>query len=237
MRRAGELCQRQRVHMVERRGDQIAMAVEPRREPRLDDPDVALVREHDALRRAGRAGSVEEHRRLVLRRNHGVERAGIEEGVERRAECYAGDFGRAVGRARRIAEHELRPCIADDEMNRLAREFEIYRHRDEARAHDAVISRDIFGAVGGEHRDPVAALQPALGERAGDAVRHDVELREREIPRALLAAEIDDRDLVQIAIAPDEIAEVGEAATDCATPKMRRARSGRCRRGSRPPAS
>ena len=47
-------------------------------------------------------------------------------------------------------------------MNGLARKFEIHRHRNEAGAHDAVIGREIFGAVGGEDRDPVAALQAAL---------------------------------------------------------------------------
>ena len=90
--------------------------------------------------------------------------------------------------------------------------FEIHRHRDEACAHDAVIGRDIFGAVGGEQRDPVAALQAALDQRTGDAVRHRIELRESELPRALFAAEIDDRDFAKIAIAPDEIAEIGKAA-------------------------
>ncbi len=176
VRRAGELGQRQRVHVVERRGDQIAMAIEARRQPRLDDPDMALVREHDALRRAGRSGGVEEHRRLVFRRGHGVERTGIEKCIERRAECHARNIGGAIRRARRVAEYELRAGIADDEMNGVAREFEIHRHRDEAGAHDAVIGGDIFGAVGGEQRDPVAALQAAFDQRPRDAVRHGVEL-------------------------------------------------------------
>ena len=95
-------------------------------------------------------------------------------------------------------------------MNGLARKLEIHRHRNEAGAHDAVIGGDIFGAVGGKQRDPVAALQAALDERARDAVRHGVELRERELARAVFAAEIDDRDFCQIAIAPDQIAEIGK---------------------------
>ena len=82
-------------------------------------------------------------------------------------------------------------------MNGVAREFEIHRHGDEACAHDAVIGSDIFGAVGGKQRDPVAALQAALDQRAGDAVRHGIELRERELARAVFAAEIDDRDFCQ----------------------------------------
>ncbi len=83
VRRTSELGERQRVHVIERRGDQITVAVEPGGEPRLHDPDVALMREHNALRRSGRAGGVEEHRRLVGRRNDRVERAGIEECIER----------------------------------------------------------------------------------------------------------------------------------------------------------
>ena len=56
----------------------------------------------------------------------------------------------------------------------------------------------------------VAALQAALGERAGDAVRHSIELRESKIPWTLFAAEIDDRDLGEIAIAPNQVTEVFE---------------------------
>ncbi len=210
VRRAREQRQRQRVHVIERRGDEIAVAVEPGREARLNHPDVARVREHDALRRAGRAGGVEEHRRLVRRGDDRVERAGIEEGVECGAERHAGNVRRTIRRARTVAEHELGTGIADDEVDRLPRELEVHRHRDEAGAHDAVIRRKIFGAVGGQDGDAVAALEPACGERARDAVRHGVELRVGEFTRALLAAEIDDRDLRQIAITLDEFAEIPE---------------------------
>ena len=40
---AGKLGERQRIHVIERRSDQIAVAVEIRRQPRLHHPDVALV--------------------------------------------------------------------------------------------------------------------------------------------------------------------------------------------------
>src|SRR5580700_1420862 len=96
-------------------------------------------------------------------------------------------------------------------MDGVAREFEIHRHGDEACTHDAVIGCDIFGAVGGQQRDPVAALQAALGERAGDAVRFCVELRESELSWPLFVAEIDDRYFCKIAITPDQIAEIGKA--------------------------
>jgi len=46
-------------------------------------------------------------------------------------------------------------------------------------------------------------LQAALDQRAGDAVRHGVELREAELAWRLLAAEIDDRDFAEVAVAPD----------------------------------
>ena len=75
VRRAGELGQRQRVHVIERRRDQIAVPLEIGREPRLHHPDVALVREHDALRHSGRARRVEEHRGLALLRHDRLELA------------------------------------------------------------------------------------------------------------------------------------------------------------------
>ena len=111
VRRAGELGQRQRVHVVERRGDQIALTLERRREPRLHHPDVALMRQHDALRCAGRSGSVENHRRLTRLRHDCFERAGIEKRVERAAECHVWNIRRAVRGARRVAEHQPRAGI------------------------------------------------------------------------------------------------------------------------------
>ena len=95
-------------------------------------------------------------------------------------------------------------------MDRLLRELEVHRHGDEAGAHDAVIGREIFGAVGGEDGDPVAAGEAALGERARDAVGHGIELRIAEFARRLLAAEIDHRDLRHVAVADHQVAEIGE---------------------------
>ena len=210
VRRAGELGERQRVHVIERRRDQITVAVEAGRQPRLHHPDMALVRQHDALRRAGRAGGVEKHRRLGRPRRDRFERSGIEESVERRAELHAGDVARAIRSARRVAEHEFCVGVAQDEMNRIAREFEIGRHGDETRAHDAVIGGEIFGAVGGEDGDAVAALEAALAERPRHAVCHGIELREAELARARFAAEVDERGFRRIAIARDQIAEIVE---------------------------
>ena len=113
------------------------------------------------------------------------------------AEMHRSAIRRNVRAARRIAEHELRAGVAEDEMDGLARELEVHRHRDQARAHDAVIGREIFGAIGGEDGDAIAACKAALRQRAGDAVRHGVEPGIAELARHLLAAEIDDRDLVR----------------------------------------
>ncbi len=214
VRGAGELGKRQRIHVVERRGDQIAVAVEPGREPRLHHPEVALVREHDALGRSGRARGVEEHRRLALRRDDRVERPLVQERIKTVGALGAERDDRQIVRTilapLRIAEHELGAGILDDEMDGLLREFEIHRHRDEARTHDAVVGREIFGAIGREDRDPVAADEAAPGQRTRDAIRHGVELEIAELAWRLLAAEIDDRDLGHVAVANDQIAEIGE---------------------------
>ena len=82
-------------------------------------------------------------------------------------------------------------------MNGLARKLEIHRHGDQAGAHDAVIGREIFGAIGGEDGDAIAARKAALCQRPGDAVRHGVEPGIAELARDLLAAEIDDRGLAR----------------------------------------
>src|SRR6476659_6906047 len=100
-------------------------------------------------------------------------------------------------------------------MNGRARKLEADRHRDETGAHDAVISREIFRAIGREDGHPLPACQAARAKRAGDAVCHGVEPAIADLAREL-AAEIDDRDLAEITIAPDEVAEVGEARHGCA---------------------
>ena len=216
MRRAGELRQRQRVHVIERRRDEIAVTRRgPGREPRLDHPDVALVREHDALGRAGRAGGVEKHRRLVGRAARWRRTARIEEAIEafarrRRRSTTAGKPGGHSRAPRGIAEHELRAGIAQDEIDGLARELEVDRHRDQAGAHDAEVGGEIFRAVGGKDGDAVAARQSARRQRAGDAVGHRVDLRVGESrgssspPRSMMAI------LLEVAVAADQIAEIGE---------------------------
>ncbi len=187
MRRARELGERERVHVIERRGDQIAVAVEPGREPRLHHPDVALVREHDAFWRTGRARRIEEHRGLARCRNDGIERPMVQEGVEAfgsaAAEADDREALRAIGPSREIAEQQLGAGVLQDEMDGLARKLEVDRDGNKSRAHDAVVGGEILGAIGGEDRDAVATHQPAPHKRARDAVRHRVELRVAELAR------------------------------------------------------
>ena len=226
VRRASELGERQRVHVVERRRDQVAVAVEAGREPRLDNPDVALVREHDALRRAGRARRVEEHRRLAVSGNHGLERAGIEKVIEPAfaalAEHHSRQVRRAIVTAWLVAEHQLCAAVGDDEMNGLARKAIVHRHRDEACAHDAEVGREIFGAIHRQDGNAVAALETAFRQRACDRHAHRIELGVGVLARRLLAAEIDDRDLGEIAVADDQVAEVGEGGTSTVSRRAKR---------------
>ena len=211
---ADELAQSKRVHVVERRGDEESVGGEVLPlEPRLHHPDMAPVRQHHALGRSGRAGGVEEHRRLVGPSDDGVEPPGIEEGgkvltaVARKAQdrqpCWA------LLPPWRVAEYQPRAAIAQDEGDGLGRKPVIDRHRDEACAHDAVIGGEIFHAVGGQDGDALAARKSARREAAGDRHRHGVEIAIGEAPLAL-AAEIDDGELGRVAVAADEVAEIGE---------------------------
>src|SRR3954470_9980350 len=111
--------------MIERRGDEIAMALEIRCQPCLHHPDVALVREHDALRRAGRARRVEEHRGLARARGDRLAGAGIPKAIKARllvvraivAEMHRWNVRWNVGTALRVAEHELGTGIPQNEMD------------------------------------------------------------------------------------------------------------------------
>src|SRR5262245_11718481 len=94
-------------------------------------------------------------------------------------------------------------------MNGRAWKLKAYRHGDETGAHGAVIGREIFGAIGGEDGNAIAARKTSRHERPGDPVGHGVELAIAHLARDP-AAEIDDRDLAEIPIAPNESAEVDE---------------------------
>ena len=189
------------------------MPVEPGREACLHHPDVAMMREHNTFRRAGRTGRVEKHRRLGWPWHDRFERSRIQEILKAiiatAAENHSRQAGRTIGVTRPVAEHQFRSAVLDNEMDGLARKAVVHRHRDEARAHDAVVGGEIFGAVHRQDRDAVAALEATLDQRARDAHAHGVELGIGVLARRLLAAEVDDRDLGEIATADNQVTEIG----------------------------
>src|SRR5712671_1782434 len=99
-------------------------------------------------------------------RHDRLEAPWIEETIEAVGSIAAEMNRRAIGgnvrAARGIAEHQLRAGIAEDEMDGVAGELEIHRHRNQARTRDAVIGREILGAIGGEDGNAIAACQAAL---------------------------------------------------------------------------
>src|ERR1700749_2265962 len=106
------------------------MALEIRREPRLHHPDVALVREHDALRQPGRTRRIEEHRGLAVFRYDRRELAVIEEAAEiliaLLAEHHDWQTVGTILAARLVAEYELRAGIFENEMDGLLREAVVH---------------------------------------------------------------------------------------------------------------
>ena len=111
---------------------------------------------------------------------------------------------------RPIAEHELGARVADHEFDGGAGTLDIHRHCDETRAHDAVTRREILGPVGRKNCRPVAARESTIGDCVGRAIGHRIEVSKGELARLLLAAEVDDGDLVEVPVPPDEIAKIVE---------------------------
>src|SRR5262249_37816162 len=161
-RRGGQQAQRERVHMIERRRDQVAMTLEPRRKPHLRNPDMTLMREHHTLRHTGSARRIEKHCGFAPARDDHVERPSIDKWIKAAvplaAELNAGKIGRAIASTRGIAKDKPGARIPDDEVNGLARKLEVDRHSDEAGAHDAEIGCEIFGAIGRKNSDTIATL-------------------------------------------------------------------------------
>ena len=145
-----------------------------------------------------------------------MERTRIDEFVEAigllRAEQNVRQSVRHVLFAGVVAKHELRAAIFQDGVDGLAREAIIHRHGDKAGAHDAEIGGDELGAVHRQDGDAVAALQPPLCQRARHSHRHRIELGIGELARRGLPAQVDDRDLGEVAIARDQVAEIVERA-------------------------
>ena len=200
MRGAGELGERQRVHVVERRRDQDSGGARARasaasRPPRCGSG--ATARRPWARRSSPRCRGTSPARRVsgsTVSNTPGSRKRS----KPSRLSSPKQTFGRSSGQFSRLALSQntsLRAGILDDEIDGLARKPVVHRHRDQARAHDAEISGEIFGAVGGQDGDALAAREAALCERARHAHGHGVELGVGEFARHLFAAEIDDREL------------------------------------------
>ncbi len=219
VRRAGELRQRERVHVIERRRDQIAVAVESGLRAGSPPPrggSGARARRPSACRSSPRCRETSPARAAPARRR----RTDRDRGSASKLSAPSPPkqtTGRPGGQsARRAASQNTSFAPASLRMKWMvcARELEVHRHRDQAGAHDAEIGGEIFGAIGGEDATRSPRASPRLSERARDAVRHGVELRVGEFARGCLAAEIDDRDLAQVAVAADQVAEIGEGGHD-----------------------
>src|SRR5215831_10474614 len=83
MRGAGELGERQGIHVIERCGDQQAVPhhILPLQAGAYD-PEMTLMRQDHALGLAGRAGRVQEHGRLCRGRLHCSERTMVKKASE-----------------------------------------------------------------------------------------------------------------------------------------------------------
>ena len=75
---------------------------------------------------------------------------------------------------------------AADDPDQLGRgEADVQRHQHQAGRRRAEVQLDVAVAVGGEHRHPIAALEPEAGERAGDLL---AALGQRGVVEDLVAA-------------------------------------------------
>lgn len=217
----GQLAQAERVHVIQRGRDQEAVARHVlRAAPRLDDPQVALVRQHHALGSPGRTRGIEEHRRLVGRRQHRLEGPGVEEvgkgrgarrqHLRRRAEDHRRHPGRAGRQAFGVAEEQARACVADHEVAEFAREAMVHRHRHEARLHRAQVGHQVFAAVGRQDGNALAALQPLAAQ--GPCRRADGrgKLGVAQLLRTAFAAQVNQGQPVCRRGRVDQVAEIAQ---------------------------
>src|SRR5579872_1244237 len=106
-----------------------------------------------------------------------------------------------------IAEHEPGASVTNDVVDRRCGESVIDRHRHEAGANDAVNGSEIFEAIGREDGDAVAARKSVGSKRPGYRIGLTFEIAVVEAA-LLIRSEIDDRDLVAVAVWWRQCAEV-----------------------------
>ena len=150
------------------------------------------MREHRALRGAGRARGEEDHGR-VLRNDDGVGTTGgpgEQELVRKTFEAGNSPLAEDDDPLQRLEPggdplDALQPLAVDHEQptaagvqhvhEHVAAEPGVQRHLDEARARDAEPEPEVLGPVAEHHRDPVTLDEPEAGERVRNAVRGPVE--------------------------------------------------------------
>src|SRR2546421_482332 len=94
----------------------------------------------------------------------------------------------------RLDEHRLALGVLEDELERVAREARVDRHRNGAGAHGAEEDLEELDAVADDHADAPARLNPQPAHQPGYAVRPFVEFLVSD--KAFTASiKVDDGDL------------------------------------------
>ena len=153
----GSLRDRQRVHVIKRRGNQ-----RPFKRPaigtasHLHDPEMALMLEYHAFRPTAGTRCVQEHCRRVRIRYDSLEWSPIEQ----RRKIVIERKRRQIYRTERmvcfVAQHQLRITIAEDRCNSSCRQLPVYRHSDESSPHDTEKGGEELRAIGGQDRYTLA---------------------------------------------------------------------------------
>ena len=203
----------QRVHVVERRGDEEPLVRQVRRrlQPLLGRPQRAVVGQRHALGQARRTGRVEDHRDLARLGRDGRKRPGAHEGVESRVELHDGGAGGYRGPALGIDEHERDAGVAQHVLDRRRRQLEVDRHRHHPRSHRPEKGRQVLGAIGREDGDAVATLGAVSHQAACHGRRRAIEGVVAPLARFRRIAEVDQRDPLGRGRAGHHVAEVARA--------------------------
>ncbi len=168
------------------------------------------MRKRYALGPAGGPGGVQHHRDLALAGHDGLERAAVEQRLERRAELDDREVGGHGRPALGVAQHELHARVAHHEIDRVARELVVHGHGHEAGAHDPEIGNQELGAVGRQEGHRVAADKAALEQAPRAGIRQGIDFAVGVFARVRPVEAVDQRELGGVFVAIQKIAEVGQ---------------------------
>ena len=200
----------ERVHVIERRDDERALA---RRRGRADvhaeRPQLPGVRQHHALRPAGRPRGVEDltgRWRRAPRRRRGCRPARLERRRARGAHHDARQRGRNQRLAGRIHDAQLCPAVGEDVAHRVRRQAVIHRHAHAAGAHRAHVRDEVLGAVLGEDRDARVRGQRRPHQRGRESFGRCIQLRAAPAPAR--RGQVNDRQALPGNVGADQIAAI-----------------------------